>query len=80
MNPETVKFLFMGSALLSAVLLGIILIPIVLILPRFIGIWGIQIAQPLADLISFLISVPMTMGVIREMNTGVREETSACTF
>ncbi len=59
---------------------GIILIPIVLILPRFIGIWGIQIAQPLADLISFLISVPMTMGVIREMNTGVREETSACTF
>lgn len=30
MNPVTVKFLFMGSALLSAVLLGIILIPNIL--------------------------------------------------
>ena len=53
---------------------GIILIPIVLILPQFIGIWGIQIAQPLADLISFIISVPMTMGVIRQMNEGVKNE------
>ena len=53
---------------------GIILIPIVLILPQFIGIWGIQIAQPLADLISFIISVPMTMGVIRQMNEGAKVE------
>ena len=30
MNPVTVKFLFMGSALLSAILLGIILIPNIL--------------------------------------------------
>ena len=53
---------------------GIILIPIVWILPPLIGIWGIQIAQPLADLVSFLMSVPMTMGVIREMNEGARKE------
>lgn len=53
---------------------GIILIPIVWILPRFIGIWGIQIAQPLADLVTFIMSVPMTMGVIRKMNEGARNE------
>ena len=53
---------------------GIILIPVVWILPPIIGIWGIQIAQPLADLITFLMSVPMTMGVIRAMNEGVRKE------
>lgn len=53
---------------------GIILIPIVLILPPFIGIWGIQIAQPLADLITFIMSVPMTMSVIRKMNEGVAAE------
>ena len=47
---------------------GIILIPIVWLLPPFIGIWGIQIAQPLADLITFCMSVPMTMSVIRSMN------------
>ena len=53
---------------------GIILIPIVWILPPLIGIWGIQIAQPLADLVTFLMSVPMTMVVIRAMNEGVKQE------
>ena len=53
---------------------GIILIPIVWILPPLIGIWGIQIAQPLADLITFMMSVPMTMSVIRKMNEGVAAE------
>ena len=53
---------------------GIILIPIVWILPPLIGIWGIQIAQPLADLITFMMSVPMTMSVIRKMNENVNKE------
>ena len=53
---------------------GIILIPIVWILPPLIGIWGIQIAQPLADIVTFAMSVPMTMSVIRQMNEGVRNE------
>ena len=53
---------------------GIVLIPIVWILPPLIGIWGIQIAQPLADLVTFAMSVPMTMSVIRKMNEGTRRE------
>ena len=53
---------------------GIILIPIVWLLPPFIGIWGIQIAQPLADLITFCMSVPMTMSVIRSMNESAMEK------
>ena len=53
---------------------GIILIPIVWILPPLIGIWGIQRAQPLADIVTFAMSVPMTMSVIRQMNEGVRNE------
>ena len=53
---------------------GIVLIPIVWILPPLIGIWGIQIAQPLADLVTFAMSVPMTMSVIRKMNEGARRE------
>ena len=54
---------------------GIILIPIVLILPPLIGIWGIQIAQPLADIVSFIISIPMTTGILKELNEEVRQET-----
>ena len=37
---------------------GLMLIPLVLILPPLIGIWGIQIAQPFADIIAFAISIP----------------------
>ncbi len=53
---------------------GIILIPLVWILPPFMGIWGIQIAQPLADLISFVISIPMTMSVVRWMDKAGKEQ------
>ena len=43
---------------------GIILIPIVLILPPLIGIWGIQIAQPLADIVSFIISIRVAVALV----------------
>ena len=53
---------------------GLMLIPLVLILPPLIGIWGIQLAQPLADIIAFAISIPMTTGILRELNNEAREE------
>ena len=53
---------------------GLMLIPLVLILPPLIGIWGIQIAQPLADIIAFAISIPMTTGILRELNNEASEE------
>ena len=53
---------------------GLMLIPLVLILPPLIGIWGIQIAQPFADIIAFAISIPMTTGILRELNNEAREE------
>ena len=53
---------------------GIFLIPLVLILPPLIGLWGIQIAQPLADIIAFAISIPMTVGVLKSMNEGKRTQ------
>ena len=53
---------------------GLMLIPLVLILPPLIGIWGIQVAQPLADTIAFAISIPMTTGILRELNNEVKEE------
>lgn len=48
---------------------GIFFIPFVLILPRFFGLWGIILAQPLSDFLSFIISVPMEISVLRELNT-----------
>ena len=46
---------------------GIFLIPIVLILPRFIDLWGIQLAQPISDIITFLFAIPMQLRLLREM-------------
>ena len=40
---------------------GFIFIPLVLILPRFIGLTGIQIAQPLAYMISAIITLPLVV-------------------
>lgn len=37
---------------------GICFLPIILILPHFIGVRGVEMAQPLADFMTFVISVP----------------------
>ena len=46
---------------------GIVLIPVVTILPPIIGMLGIQIAQPVADVFTLALSIPMTLGVLRSM-------------
>ncbi len=46
------------ATLLACCRNGFCLIPVVFILPFFLGIYGIALAQPVADLLTFLISVP----------------------
>ena len=50
---------------------GIFLIPSVLILPGMIGILGIQLAQPIADIITFLCGLVLQLGLLKELE---REE------
>lgn len=59
-----------GRALLIASMQsGLIVIPLLLILPHFLGVTGIQVAQPLAYFISGLVTIPVVMGFFRELNT-----------
>lgn len=44
---------------------GIFFLPVVLILPRFVGVTGVQMAQPLADFLTFLISCPFLAAIFR---------------
>ena len=44
------------------------LIPAVLALPRLFGITGLLLAQPVADLITFLIAIPLQISLLREMS------------
>ena len=57
---------------------GLFLIPSLLIFPKFFGVSGVQIAQPLADVFAFLLATGIVAGVLKELNTlkkdGCKEE------
>ncbi len=55
------------SAVLSALRSGLCYIPAILILPMFLGLRGIQLAQPVADVITFAVSVPMALKFLRNL-------------
>ena len=61
------------ASLLGVARQGIFLIPFVLILPAFIGLTGVQMAQPAADVMAFLSSVVLQLSLLREMAGEERE-------
>ena len=46
---------------------GLFFLPFILVLPGFLGMLGVQMAQPLADLLTFVIAVPIQLHVLRQM-------------
>lgn len=52
---------------------GIFFIPVILILPRIIGLTGVEASQTIADICAFLISVPMGISVIKELKENSRK-------
>lgn len=49
---------------------GTCFVPLILILPLFIGLTGVQISQPAADLLTFIISVPFQIRFFKkQLNT-----------
>ena len=43
-------------------------VPVILTLPGFLGILGVQFSQPIADFCSFLLAVPLSISVLRAMS------------
>ena len=66
MMTQTINKVWQASVLAVA-RQGLFFIPAVLILPRFMGPLGIQLAQPICDACAFLLTIPLTAGVLREM-------------
>lgn len=60
---------FIPASLLSLARQGFLFIPLVFILPLFFGVTGIVSAQPLADLLTFLVTVPIQYKVIKNLGT-----------
>ena len=48
---------------------GLFLLPILFILTRSFGLLGIQISQPIADVASFILSIPFNIRAMREMKS-----------
>lgn len=69
-----------GSAsLLAMARQGLFFLPLVLLLPRFCGLTGVQLAQPAADFLTFCLALPLGIRALHEMralNRAPMEQTS----
>ena len=65
-----------GATVLALARQGITFIPVILTLPRLLdnSLLGVYLAQPIADVLAFLISVPMAIKLIRELTRMEQEE------
>ncbi len=50
---------------------GICFIPMILLLPKFFGLTGVEIAQTVADVLALFITVPLALSEIRKWNEDV---------
>jgi len=62
------------ATFLSLARQGLFFIPLILILPRLFGATGIQISQPIADVITFCCSLPMGLAVLKTLRGGEEDD------
>ncbi|MBR0163847.1 MAG: MATE family efflux transporter [Lachnospiraceae bacterium] len=55
------------ASVMAASRSGIFFIPLILILPRLLGLTGVEMAQMIADICAFLLAIPLVVSVWREM-------------
>jgi len=55
------------ATILGACRLGLVLAPVVLVLSHTMGLLGVQLAQPITDLITGLVAIPMAISILREL-------------
>ena len=46
---------------------GLCFIPLIIVLPHFLGLFGVEICQAVSDVLTLFISVPIGMSVMKEM-------------
>lgn len=55
------------ATFLAACKSGIFFIPLIIILPEFMGITGVEIAQPIADVLTAIVSVPILIPFLKTL-------------
>ena len=56
---------------------GIFFLPLVLLLPQFIGLWGVVIAQPLSDLVTFFLAIFLFRYFLRMLDARNKDKIEA---
>ena len=73
MLTQTINKVWQAS-LLAVARQGLFFVPAVLILPHVLGELGVQLAQSLSDVCAFALTVPLVLGVLRDMDRQERLE------
>ncbi len=55
------------ASIVAAARQGLFFIPLILILPRIFGLFGVQVCQTVSDVFSLLLSIPFGLSVLNEM-------------
>lgn len=56
------------STIISCARQGLFLIPILAVLPHFLGLRGLQLAQPVSDVFAFILAIVLTRGILKEFD------------
>lgn len=62
------------ASILSLARQGLFFLPLVFLLPPFLGVVGAQLCQPIADGISFLLAIPLQVSLLKEMKKRQRQQ------
>lgn len=63
-----------SALLLASLRSGIFFIPLILILPKLFGVQGIETAQPAADILSAIVSLPFALAFLHSMGKNPERE------
>ncbi len=61
------------ATLLACCRQGICFIPLILVLPQIWGLVGVEVCQPIADVLTFLISLPFLLVFLKQLDTMERQ-------
>lgn len=64
-----------AATFLTSMRQGIFFIPLILLLPGFIGILGVEIAQPIADAVTFIFCIPYMIFFLKRLQSEEGKET-----
>ena len=65
--------------LLAAARSGLFFIPFVIIFPRFFGLAGVEMSQPMSDICATILTLPIVLSVFREITNEERKKKTPLT-